>query len=123
MRLLKVVTNIFKTKGQYSESKLEFEVEKPPEEIFDDAVQEVYRKKIKEVLKEQLTEMCYEPKVVLDTRGAEKEFGLNSCLKKEIKEKYPNANFYLISHGIYSVLGLKFDVDKFLDRVLNEAGL
>lgn len=136
---IKIIKNIFFDKEKVDESKVKVEVEIPKEpkkeekskeEIFNEAVKEVFFEKICESVKKDLTESCYTPEQVRQTKEAQKALrkrldeegcpsgGYHSFMT-DIKKDYPEA---VTEHSISgSQFGMRFGFDLFVKKIVKES--
>ena len=95
------------------EIKVEVE-EKSRTELFNKAVEQVVRDRMKSDLKQQLTEMCYTEEEVEQTNAAI----LEGDWTASIREKYPKAQ--VVHTSYYSYAGLTFCRESFINRLLED---
>jgi len=103
------------------DSKIEFKVEAPQltrEELFDDAVKQVIRSKVREAIKEQLIDMCYSDEVVTQTRAAIVESNKSGATMEEIAKTFPKAVIY--RNSFWSEFRLTFDLDALLRKLVED---
>src|SRR5690606_32213571 len=97
---------------------------KTKEELFDDAVRQLVKQKLKSNIKEQLIEMCYTKEEVAATKAAiaanpdsDKILNYISVLRKTA-EDFPHAQIIQDGYTNSGWFGLEFDFDKFVNNII-----
>jgi hypothetical protein len=121
--MLRLITNLFKTPKDINKSTVSIEVDLQPtkEQLFDDAVQAVIKRKLKEHLYDEFTKLCYSPEQMEQTEAARK-YKQEGWTMDVVRQKYPKAIYEWQSciQG-YHIPYLGFDIWILIERLIEQS--
>lgn len=121
--MIKIIAKLFTKPEEIEDSTVEFVIEVPEKtktELFDEAVKDVVKRKLRNTVEQELIKLCYTPEeLALYEEAAEKAQGIYGTLGAGFNNKYCQFTGRHGNGDIY-LRKLDFKLPKLIDRIFDK---